>query len=142
MIDLGTLCGAYSSGSAINNIGQVTGGAYTAGNSAWHAFLYSGNSMVDLGTLAGSDGTSFGAAINGGGQIVGDSTLTATSTLTHAIVYTDGVMYDLNSLLSNGLIAGDYLTEATAINDSDWIVANSAYDTAYLLNPQIDSPTP
>jgi len=46
--DLGTLGGLYSQGSGINDSGQVTGASSTTGDSAFHAFLYSGGIMTDL----------------------------------------------------------------------------------------------
>ena len=51
--DLGTLGGSISYAYGINDSGQVAGWSYLAGNSAWHAFLYDGTVMKDLGTLGG-----------------------------------------------------------------------------------------
>ena len=53
--DLGTLPGGTQSCAyGINNSGQVVGSAETSGG-ADHAFLYSGGSMQDLGTLGGTN---------------------------------------------------------------------------------------
>jgi probable HAF family extracellular repeat protein len=51
LTEIGTLGGTYSYGQALNAAGQVTGYAYTAGDAEAHAFLSSGGSMTDLGTL-------------------------------------------------------------------------------------------
>ena len=45
--DLGTFGGTFSQGQAINTAGQVTGIANTAGDAAFHEFLYSGGVMTD-----------------------------------------------------------------------------------------------
>jgi probable HAF family extracellular repeat protein len=46
--DLGTLGGSNSVATAINKKGQVIGGSDTAGDVAWHSFLYSNATMTDL----------------------------------------------------------------------------------------------
>ena len=76
MTDLGTLGGSTSYAFGINNAGQVTGYATTAGDAAAHAFLYSGGKMIDLGSLGG---TSEGLALNNAGQVVGEAYLPTTS---------------------------------------------------------------
>ena len=65
VIDLGTFGGATSIANAINNSGQVVGGAYTSGNAALHAFLHSGScplnpSTDDIGTLGGGHAEAWG----------------------------------------------------------------------------------
>ena len=65
VVDLGTL-GGSTSGTAINNTGQVTG------ESNGHAFLYSTGQMTDLGTVPGYTSSS-GNAINDSGQIAGSA---------------------------------------------------------------------
>ena len=73
MTDLGTLPGAgtgNSYGYSINDGGQIVGSSSSADGS--HAFLYSGGTMTDLGTLPGdAESTAFG--INNSGQVVGSS---------------------------------------------------------------------
>src|SRR4051812_43738035 len=69
--DLGTLGGASSSASALNDQGQVVGTSLTASGQA-HAFLYSGGVMADLGTLAGQN-YSRAQDINNAGNVVGAS---------------------------------------------------------------------
>lgn len=72
---LPTLGGPVSIASAINASGQIVGQSDTTrfnliGNQLYHAFLYSGDQMLDLGTTGGFDNSSANA-INASGQVVG-----------------------------------------------------------------------
>jgi probable HAF family extracellular repeat protein len=76
MTDLGTLGGGYSYAVALNNSNIVVGGSYVdAGNTIYHAFVSSGNSLTDLNGQLDSSGTGWtlveARAINDAGQIVG-----------------------------------------------------------------------
>jgi probable HAF family extracellular repeat protein len=121
MQDLGTLGGPNSVGYGINTNGQVIGEADINSSGGFHAFLYSGGNMQDLGTLGGT--ASSGQGINGSGEAVGLSTASVGGP-PRAILYSRGTMYDLNLLVVSGL-GGATLVEATAINDSGQIVANT-----------------
>src|SRR3954468_20479642 len=71
MIDLGALPGGVDSTAfGINDAHQVVGQSDTTGSFS-HAFLYSGGTMSDLGTLGGDYSTAKG--INKTGQIAGSS---------------------------------------------------------------------
>jgi len=83
---LGGLSGSpFANVTDINNFGQVVG---TSSN---HAFLWENGAMTDLGTLGGS--LSVANAINGKGQVVGEST--TASGEKHAFLWDHGVMKDL-----------------------------------------------
>jgi probable HAF family extracellular repeat protein len=73
---------------AINNLGQIVG------ISGAHAALYQSGSLVDLGTLDGSQSQAY--AINNLGQIVGLSFLASGER--HAFLYENGTMKDLGGV--------------------------------------------
>jgi probable HAF family extracellular repeat protein len=119
IIDLGTLGGDLCQADGINDSGQVVGVSSIAGETADHAFLYSGGVMRDLGTLPGFE-NSFGNGINDSGQVVGDSLEpTPDGDETHAFLYSNGVMSDL------GTLSGDFSSSGTGINDSGQVVGSS-----------------
>jgi probable HAF family extracellular repeat protein len=102
--DLGTLGGTFILAQGINRSGQVVGTAYTAGNSAAHAFRTAANSPInpstdDLGTLGGTNSSA--TAINSSGQVVGGAN-TAGNVAGHAFLFSGGAMYDLNTLIPAG----------------------------------------
>jgi probable HAF family extracellular repeat protein len=141
MVDLGTLGGSRSAGFGVNSSGQVTGYAATASGDN-HAFITSLNGqMTDFGTLGGVWGE--GNGINDLGQVVGRS-LTTNGSI-HAFVTDNGVMRDINSLLSSN-IGNLVLTDATSINDAGQITgyavnANGLF-SVFLLTPVSAVPVP
>jgi probable HAF family extracellular repeat protein len=93
MIDLGALPGLpYSRATGINNNGQIVGYSETLASfntggfdGQRHAFLYSGGTMKDLGTLGGVFSEAYG--INDKGQIVGFSNPAVNSARKAAFLY-------------------------------------------------------
>jgi probable HAF family extracellular repeat protein len=113
MLDLGAGRGGETGATCINSSGQVVGYSYP-----WpltgptHAFLYADNRMVDLGTLIGSDTSSYSFAngINDLGQVVGNSS--TPSNQQGAFIYsagkmtTLGTLYEANAINNLGQVAG------------------------------------
>jgi probable HAF family extracellular repeat protein len=99
-----------------------------------HAFLYSGSTMTDLGTLGGQYSYAWG--INDSGQVVGEAYTTGDAAI-HAFLYSGSTMTDLNTMIDPN--SGWILTDASAINDAGQIAGkgmNSRYQNhAFLLTP-------
>jgi probable HAF family extracellular repeat protein len=100
IIDLNSL---VSSGSefllkvaqGINDSGQIVGTRIRKGSLEQNAFLLSGGTLVNLGTLGGKESTAWG--INAFGQVVGQAD-TLTTGVRHGFFYDGGVMTDLGTL--------------------------------------------
>ena len=120
MVNLGTLGGSVSNGLDINANGDVVGFSTTSGPNGARAFIHTGGQMLDLGTLGGA--TSSAQSINDAGQIVGQAATAAGES--SAFLYTEGVMFDLNTLVVSGL-NGARLTYGVAINNKGQIVAQA-----------------
>jgi probable HAF family extracellular repeat protein len=88
--DLGTLGGAITQATDLNERGQVTGYSETASGEL-RAFLYTDGRMRDLGSLGGSG--ALGNALNDAGYVTGFSV--APDGRTHAFLYANGVMRDV-----------------------------------------------
>ena len=133
IIDLGTLGGADSNAQNINDHGQVTGYARTSGGSTLHAFLWSGNSMLDV--TQGFVGNSYGYAVNESGFVVGlASPATGNS---FAFLWNGNAFQNLNSLIPQD--SGWSLQRADDINAAGQIVGSGwnpdGEYRAFLLTP-------
>jgi probable HAF family extracellular repeat protein len=133
--DLGTLAGGTSAyASAVNSTGEVVGSATTS-NGNTHAVSWVNGASADLGVLAG-DITSQAYGVNSAGQIVGYSSSMSlngsSATLDHAVLWQNGTMIDLNSLLPAN--SGWVLNRAYGINDYGQIVG-----TAFVGSGKIDA---
>jgi probable HAF family extracellular repeat protein len=115
LTDLGPLAGNDAHG--INDSGQVVGTKDFGSGS--HAFLYSGGTMSDLGTLYSGQNYSFAVDINNAGQIVGISGQTSTSGPWYPFLYSGGVMSEVPGL------GGTYHGSATSINNLGQVVGIS-----------------
>ncbi|HVH47547.1 MAG TPA: hypothetical protein VM925_34665 [Labilithrix sp.] len=108
--------GSYVIPRAVNERGQVVGSAPAAGDSSVHAFFWDDGSMVDLGTLGGSE--SHALAMNDRGEAVGYAALKGGTVATRATLWRNGEIVDLGELGGGFSIAGD-------INAAGQIVGNS-----------------
>lgn len=104
--------GANSRAYDLNNVGQVVGALDVGGVS--HAFLYSGSTFIDLGTLGGAN--SGASAINDSGVIVGTSETASSSS---GFIYHAGVM---------SAIPTTYFSSANAINNAGAVVGMQLVD--------------
>jgi probable HAF family extracellular repeat protein len=126
MRDLGTLGGNDEATHArdIANTGQIVGSSQNDGGET-HAFSWIAGAMTDLGTLGGTYSTAYG--VNEHGQIVGGSRTPDSprpGNAGHAVLWTDGLMIDLNEHVTN-LPADVALETARSINDDGVIVGTT-----------------
>jgi probable HAF family extracellular repeat protein len=123
MTDLRTLGGLCASAFALNNRGQVVGGATIPGDTESHAFLWERGVMKDLGALGGTH--SYAGWLNDSGRVVGSATNSGDQALL-AFSWKDGAITNL------GTLNGDACSAADAINSKDQVVGGSGfYDASF-----------
>ena len=107
MQDLGSLGGLGTPGNSfnegfsvevnsLNDRGEVVGTSPLAGDQTYHAFLWSGGFLRDLGTLGGNNSKALW--ISDSGLVVGRADFSPQSTAHHAFLWKNGVMTDLGTL--------------------------------------------
>ena len=121
----------------INDSGHIVGHRGGNDDGSGRAYLFSGNTVQDLGTLTAQHKFSMALAINNSGQIVGFSSPSFFSSEgERAFVVSGGVMQDLNNLIP--LNSGWVLTRANAINNAGQIVGTGVLNgqpRAFMLTP-------
>ena len=135
--------GTESTARGVNNRGQVVGEFLTADQSAFHAFLYSGGVITDLGSPESPETIAF--AINDQRQVVGTTYVPYEASCVgvpcvqykaHAFFFQSGNMADLNALIPSD--SGWELSWGFDINNHGRIVGyglvNDKY-RAFLLTP-------
>lgn len=115
MIDLHTLLGGglFSIASSINNNSQI---ACCSSINGWFKFsiYYDDNTITDLGSKYNI------ININDLGQGVGYSISYVSANSNHALLYRDGIIYDL------GTLPGDIISHAYGINNNGQVVGSSS----------------
>lgn len=121
VIDLGTLQGSTKA-YAINDFGQVVGESSV--NGAARAFLYSGGSIQNLGTLGGESSVARG--INNAGIVVGTSALA--SGVMNAFFYSGGPLQSLGTATTTDGSVSFLSSAAFDINTAGDAVGSSSRD--------------
>jgi probable HAF family extracellular repeat protein len=140
--DLGVLSGyAASSGTAINQIGQVSGNLMATGVTGTYPFLWTNGAMTALPLLRGTKGLNnhaFGLNNAAQPQVVGDSFDVTAAIPNRAVLWQSGKVYELTKQIAAS--AGwSNLDNARGIDDAGRIVGGGSLASgahhAFLLTP-------
>jgi probable HAF family extracellular repeat protein len=113
--------GNFLNAFAINDAGEIAGNALFVGGKV-DAAVWRNGVVTELGTLLG-DQTSAAFALNSRGQIVGGSCASVRcDSLIRAVLWEDGQIFDLNTLIPPQ--SGFLLVETDAIDDDGEIAGN------------------
>jgi probable HAF family extracellular repeat protein len=146
--ELGTFGGTASLGWAVNDSGQVAGGAATTtpdalagsfwdvdpfpflGTTEIHAFLWNDGALHDLGTLGGPDSNA--QFLNDSGQVAGISFTNSTPNSTTGLPTLDPFLWENGKMKDLGSLGGT-LGYPYSINNAGHVVgqSNLAGDTTY-----------
>jgi len=108
LVDLGTLGGSGSYGSAVSDNGYVAGCSNVA-NGEVHAFLWHDGTMLDLAAVSGTaGGASCGLAVNDHGVVAGRAGNGALVVWNGPSVAALGVTGDIGAINDSGLVVGGY----------------------------------
>jgi probable HAF family extracellular repeat protein len=124
MIDLGTLGGSNSAGTAINNAGEVTGYSHTENCCENHAFLWNDNRMIDLSPedTVGSSGVD----INGRGhELIHASKLGPLEGFTHPHRFDRAFFWDGAAIIDLGTLGTRTDSVPRDLNDADQVTGDS-----------------
>src|SRR5207248_1011909 len=145
-IDLMPFGSSESYARGINNAGQVVGEYYDVKRRASHAFIYNQGVFTDIGNAESPETTTYG--INDSGQIVGTTFVLEDNSCRecndyepHAFFYENGVLTDLNTLLSPN--SEWQVMEARSINNKGKVVGYGlihGHYHAFLLQLALPSP--
>ena len=135
IVNLGTLGGNESIAFAINNQGQIAGGAlntvpddlqfgvlFQVGATQVHAFLWQDGRMKDLGTLGGPDSAAF--YVNDRGHAAGNSYTNNIPNPTTGIPTVDPFLWKNNRMIDLGTLGGVFGI-LNAINNHDQVAGQS-----------------
>jgi probable HAF family extracellular repeat protein len=129
LTDLGTLGGTESFAYALNDHGQVVGSSRLPGDTATHAFLYSGGRMVDLSPLnSGNIQTVGPTGINNAGQIASGLVIDGVYSPAILLDSKSGALTPLGSL--GGVTSFGFSGVANSISNLGDVAGYSYIDTA------------
>ncbi|MEG4506243.1 PEP-CTERM sorting domain-containing protein [Microcoleus sp. F6_B4] len=140
MSDLKTLDGHNDSiAYDINDLGQAIGYSANKNTQQSKPVIWSNGQITELKTLGGN--VNYGVAINNKGQAVGFGNTDVNGSLSHGLIWEDGEMADLNSLIDYSLEEPRwFLQQISGINDRGQIVgqginSKTGANHAFLLDP-------